>query len=357
MYECALHGHPDKLADILADSIVDFQIIRKKESRVACEVVVAKNKVVIAGEINDLDQQEIDRLVRETLVQIGYKSAECGICPFSSDIRFSVSDQSKNLNQIIGASLLPGDQSIVVGYATAEHSSMLPLEVYFGKLLAKRLSQLSIPDKFPDGKLLVCSDRKELKKGLIRSLFISCQHAPKANLKDLFSIIYKEVDSIADVSGVKVQEIYINPPSGVFDIGGPVADTGVTGRKLIADAYGPRISWGGGALSGKDPTKIDRSGAYGARYVARSLVASGLAKEVVVLFAYSFGQAQPERIEVYDENGENSRLELIVRGKFDVSLQALIEKFDLFRPIFRESTENFHFGINADLPWEKSEFI
>ena len=349
MFECPLFGHPDKMADIIADAILDFCLIRNDQARVACEVMVAKGAVVIGGEIDAIDQKGIEDVIRKKITDLGYIRDQDGIDGSKCKIKFSTSSQSPFLKSAIGQDLNSGDQSIVVGYATNETNSMLPYNVYLGKDIARQISVSSIIGRKPDGKIFIL-DSKDKYGRYIKDITVNVQQNGDFKNADFRTEILNFTTQIMRDKGFDCK-VNVNPPTGDFRYGGPQADTGLTGRKLVADSYGPFIPHGGGALSGKDCTKIDRTGAYTARCIAKTLVSMGYAAEVTVFLGYMIGVKQPISIQVWERKNPRPDLAKIIEN-LDLSLGAMIEFFDLRRPIFCRSTEAFHYGIDLKLPWE-----
>jgi S-adenosylmethionine synthetase len=355
MYECPLLGHPDKMSDILADTILDHRIGIDPAARVACEIMVSKNLVLIGGEIDDLDEIAAEDVIRKKILSLGYCSKGDGLDGGNCRIEFSVSSQSKFLKRAIGVEMNAGDQSIVVGFSSALSDGGLPNPVQLGKRLARELSVATVSGKRPDGKIYL----QKLGDGDLSNsvkLSVSMQHKEDADVEKFRENL---VGVIKKIGGTQIDEqaITINPPNGSFVFGGPDADSGLTGRKIIAESYGPTVPHGGGALSGKDCTKIDRTGAYGARCLARSLVRSGLISQATVSIGYMIGCRSPIELCILDDVGlRRNDLERHVLSRVDLSLGGFIEFLDLARPIYSTATEYFHYGLNIDLPWERLHY-
>ncbi len=341
------------MADILSDVVLDLHLEIDDRRRVACEVMLSKERVFICGEIDNFEQRGTEEKIRQKLSESGYKQRADGLCSEDCEIIFSTSNQSKSLSNAIGDNLAAGDQSIVVGFATKEHSSMLPKITFFGKRLAFDLSRESINEKRPDGKVFV---QEALIDGQTKYFVtVSSQHSRSYDDIEFRRGIKTVVDRVF-MNELAPNGLKINPPTGKFSNGGPAADVGLTGRKLVAESYGPFVPHGGGALSGKDATKVDRTGAYAARCLAKSIVAAGLIETATVFIGYMIGKKSPVHIEIWD--GKRSRPDLSdhVTRNVDLSLGHLIEFFDLRKPQFVSATECHHYGIVQSLPWEAQRF-
>jgi S-adenosylmethionine synthetase len=366
--EYVMEGHPDKVCDLVADAILDQFITCDIDARVGCEVMVAKETVFVGGEFTSRVDVSIDSTIRETLSDIGYDSSESGISPHECQIHRSISPQSSFLSKIVtqtdGTFIPASDQAVIVGFAVRNDFGMVPPASYIAKRIAlecaKRRHDGHLDLLWPDGKALVVLDGDMRTVSNAEAILVSNQHMPSANVEILGEQISRVVLEILAEHGLgKPSALEINPPSGSFYYGGPAADTGVTGRKVVADTYGPSVPCGGGSLSGKDPSKIDRCGAYGARWVAKSLVASGLLDAVQVTLTYVIGTPKPAAISILcpttpKHRGNNKAIADLVRKKFDLRPGAIIEQLDLRRPIYYEATRSGHFGINEDLPWEQA---
>ncbi len=365
--EYVIDGHPDKLCDIVADSILDEYLAHDADARVACEILVAKQLVVVAGEISSNYTADIESVVRRTIAEVGYVDAASGMSANDCRIVLSLSQQSDSLRDAIrpealGEPLRAGDQAIVTGFATRNGFGMIPPASYIAKMIAIEVGILRrsgrAPFMLPDGKTLACIELDD--GGLMRArrIVISAQHRADATREQVSATLRSLVST--GLLGTLIDgttELTINPPSGQFCFGGPGADTGLTGRKLIADAYGPSIPQGGGSFSGKDPTKIDRCGAYAARWIAKSLVTSGVATTVQVSVTYLIGDACPIALNVAMPSADMHRQEQVmrlIREKFDLRPGAIIERLDLTQPLYARSTMKAHFGIDSTLPWEEA---
>ena len=361
--ESVTAGHPDKLCDQIADTVLDGCLALDRNARVACEVLATKGHIILAGEISTAVMPDLGKLTREALENAGYNpkdfEIESLIHPQSPDIEAAVNDplDAESDPNAIGA----GDQCVVVGYATDETPEMLPLPVVLAHRLASRLTWACINDEQkrlgPDGKAMVIVEYEDDRPVRVARIVVSFQHAPEVDPTDLTELIWQNV-ILSALKGMPYDdslELILNP-GGHFVLGGPNADTGLTGRKLAVDAYGPFVPTGGGAFSGKDPTKLDRSGAYMARCVAKNIVASGIAQRCQVTLTYAIGMAKPLAVEV-DTFGtgllcEDDCLAVAVQTAFDLTPAGIITELDLQRPIYARTAVGGHFG-REDFPWEK----
>lgn len=336
--ESVTAGHPDKVCDQISDAILDAALAGDPTSRVAIEVVGSHGAMLIAGEIRTKTEIDFEKIARTVYTSIGY--------PDTLEIATRVARQSGDIAQGVDTGGA-GDQGIMYGYATDETKEMLPLGVVLAHALARKLEDLrrtdTLPFLRPDGKTQVT-----IKNGKVVTALTSTQHAEEATLEEiragLTEHLFKSV--LGDLSGI---EILVNP-TGRFVQGGFEADAGLTGRKIMVDSYGGLMPHGGGAFSGKDATKVDRSAAYMARFAAKNLVANGYAKKALVSVAYAIGRVEPVMIEAFDGEGKN--LSDIVKKNFDFRPQAIIERLGLRRPIFRPTAAYGHFGV-AGRSWEE----
>ena len=361
--ESVTAGHPDKLCDQIADMILDACLANDPNSRVACEVMATKGHIILAGEISTALMPDIGKLTREALKNAGYDPKDYEvqnfIHPQSPDIEAAVNDplDAETDPDAIGA----GDQCVVVGYATDETPEMLPLPVVLAHRLTSRLTWACINDEQkrfgPDGKAMAVVEYEDDIPVKVAKIVLSFQHAAEVDPTDLTELVWQDV-VLSALKGLPYDdslELILNP-GGHFVLGGPDADTGLTGRKLAVDAYGPFVPTGGGAFSGKDPTKLDRSGAYMARCVAKNIVASGIAQRCQVTLTYAIGMAKPLAVEV-DTFGtcllcEDDCLAMAVQTAFDLTPAGIITELDLQRPIYARTAVGGHFGRD-DFPWEK----
>jgi S-adenosylmethionine synthetase len=353
--ESVSEGHPDKVCDFIADSILDAHLAQDPRARVACEVLVKDGHVVLAGEITSTATVDYDAIVRGAIESIGYVDPSEAFNAKGVTIIELLSKQSAHIAQGVDTGGA-GDQGIMFGYATDETAELMPLPI----LLAHRLSSMIAGDRKagraawlrPDAKTQVSVEYDSSGPVAVRTVLVSTQHAADVSQEEIFR--YVATDLVPRALGTwnhDAIEILVNP-TGIFAIGGPSADAGVTGRKIIVDTYGGMGRHGGGAFSGKDPSKVDRSGAYFGRYVARQIVKAGLARRAEVQVAYAIGRAEPVSVRVDTfGTGDARAAEAFVRDGFDFRPNAITERLELRRPIYRETTNYGHFG-RAGLPWE-----
>ncbi len=363
--ESVTEGHPDKICDQISDSILDEVLKQDKMGRVACETLTTRGLIFVAGEITTNGYVEIPSLVRNLVKEVGYTDPSFGFHYESVGVITSIQEQSPDIAVGVdkgGA----GDQGMMFGYATDETDELMPLPITLAHKLTMKLAEVRkkrILDYLrPDGKSQVTVLYENGTPKTVESIVLSAQHNPGISNKkikeDLIETVIDEVIPFEIRS--KKMKIYVNP-TGVFVIGGPVADTGVTGRKIIVDTYGGVGSHGGGCFSGKDPTKVDRSASYFARYLAKNIVASGIAKKCEIQLAYVIGQKQPVSIMVNTYNTgiiPEEKIVKIIRNNFDLSPAGIIKKLDLLRPIYRKTACYGHFGRNdSDFKWEKTDSV
>ena len=369
--ESVTEGHPDKLCDYISDSILDSFLEKDENSRVACETVAGKGKIFITGEITSKAEVDIEKVVRQAIKEIGYDNSEIDMDYRTCKIIISLSKQSPDIALGVDKSLETkkgegiesegaGDQGLMFGFACDETKELMPLPISLAHRLAKRLSEVRkqkiISYLRPDGKVQVTIEYNDGKPVRVDTIVISTQHDSDVDLdvlkKDIKDKVIKEIvpKELLD----EKTKYYINP-TGRFVIGGPLGDSGLTGRKIIVDTYGGYARHGGGAFSGKDATKVDRSAAYMARFLAKNIVANGYAKKCEIQFAYSIGVAKPVSIYI-DTFGTNTipEEEIVdkIKSKFDLTPRGIIEYLDFKKPIYRKTTNYGHFG-KEDLSWEK----
>ena len=373
--ESVTEGHPDKMADQISDAILDAIMEKDPMARVACETFLTTGMALIAGEISTNCYVDMPKIVRETIKEIGYTNASYGFDCNTSAVLTSIDEQSPDIAMGVDKALEAregeeedidsigaGDQGMMFGYATNETESYMPLPVYLAHALTRRLTELrksgEISYLLPDGKSQVTVEYDGDKPVRVDAVVISTQHKGEATLEQIrHDVIEKVIKPVIPAEFLDDDTKYFINPTGRFVIGGPQGDTGLTGRKIIVDTYGGMARHGGGAFSGKDCTKVDRSGAYAARYVAKNIVAAGLADRCEVQLAYAIGVAHPVSILV-DTFGTNKvdeeKIAKAVRENFDLRPAGIIKELDLRRPIYKQTAAYGHFGrTDLDLPWEK----
>lgn len=375
--ESVTEGHPDKVCDQISDAILDAIIKEDKDARVACETCSTTGLVMVMGEITTTSYVDIRSIVRKTLAEIGYDNADYGIDARTCAIITSLEEQSTDIAQGVDESeeykgnksdeydrYGAGDQGMVFGYATNETESGLPLPLELSHKLARRLATVR-KEKIlnylrPDGKTQVTVEYENDSPKRIEAIVVSTQHDPDVDYEQLKEDIKREVIlKIVDESMIDENTKFFINPTGKFVIGGPMGDAGLTGRKIIVDTYGGFCNHGGGAFSGKDPTKTDRSAAYFARYIAKNVVAAGLCDKCEIGFSYAIGVAKPISmfINTFGTNKiEEEKIIEAINENFDARPKAIIDKLDLQRPIYRDVASYGHFGRNdLDLSWEKCD--
>ncbi|WP_419785209.1 methionine adenosyltransferase [Pseudodesulfovibrio sp.] len=367
--ESVTEGHPDKVADQISDAILDAIIGQDSMARVACETVVTTGMAFIAGEISTTAYADFPEIVRNTIKGIGYNSADTmgfdwSTCAVISSIDKQSPDIAQGVDRQKPEEQGAGDQGMMFGYASNETPTLMPTPIYYAHQLSRRLTQVrkeGILDFLrPDGKTQVCVQFEDGKPIRIDNVVVSSQHAESVSHADLQEAILKEVIMHTlpeDLIDDKLKT-YINP-TGRFVIGGPVGDCGLTGRKIINDTYGGAGAHGGGAFSGKDPSKVDRSGAYMARYVAKNVVAAGLADKCEVQIAYAIGVAEPVSVVVSSQGTGKVSDEMLTKAVnevFDMRPYYILERLNLRRPIFQKTTNYGHFGRELpEFTWEQTD--
>ena len=372
--ESVTEGHPDKLCDYISDNVLDAYLREDSKSRVACETVAGKGLVLVTGEISSKANIDIEKIVRDTIKKIGYTDENTDISYEKCQVIINVSKQSpdialgvdKSLESKINngaeevASEGAGDQGMVFGFASDETDSYLPMPIYLAHKLARRLTEVrktkEIPYLRPDGKVQVTVEYEDDKPVRIDTVVVSTQHEENVDLEVLKrDIKEKVINQVINPELLDENTKYFINPTGRFVIGGPLGDTGLTGRKIIVDTYGGFSRHGGGAFSGKDATKVDRSGSYMARYIAKNIVANGYAKRCEIQISYAIGVAKPVSIFV-DTFGTgripDDKIIEIINNKFDLTPRGIINTLQLEQPIYAETTNYGHFG-KENLPWER----
>ncbi|MDO5673488.1 MAG: methionine adenosyltransferase [bacterium] len=370
--ESVSEGHPDKVADQISDAILDAILSQDKHARVACESLVTTGMAVIAGEITTSAWVDMPQIVRETIRDIGYNSSDMGFdwrsCAVLTSIDKQSSDIAQGVNEGSGLDLDQGagDQGLMFGYACDETEVLMPMTITLAHGLVKRQSEVRKAGGLnwlrPDAKSQVTIEYEGNEPKRIEAVVLSTQHAPEVDYETLKEGVMEEIiKPILPATMLDAKTKYFINPTGRFVIGGPVGDCGVTGRKIIVDSYGGRGSHGGGAFSGKDPSKVDRSSSYMGRYVAKNIVAAGLAGEVEVQVAYAIGISQPVSITVKTFGTGKIAEEKLVRivGKvFDLRPKAIIQQLDLLRPIYKKTAAYGHFGRELpEFTWERIDKV
>ena len=380
--ESVTEGHPDKIADQISDSILDAILAKDPMARVACETSVTTGLVLVFGEITTSSYVDIKKVVRETIREIGYNRAKYGFDADTCAVLTAIDEQSVDIAMGVDQALEArtgimtdeqieaigaGDQGLMFGFATNETEEYMPLPISLAHKLSRRLTEVrkngTLDYLRPDGKTQVTVEYDEAGKPVaIDTVLLSTQHSPEVSHEQIEADIKKHVfDAVLPQNLVTENTRYLVNPTGRFVIGGPHGDAGLTGRKIIVDTYGGYARHGGGAFSGKDATKVDRSAAYAARYVAKNLVAAGYADKIEIQLSYAIGVAQPTSIMV-DTFGtgkvSNAKIVEVIRQNFDLRPAGIIQMLDLRKPIYKQTAAYGHFGrTDVDLPWERLDKV
>jgi len=380
--ESVTEGHPDKIADQISDSILDAILAKDPMARVACETSVTTGLVLVFGEITTSSYVDIQKVVRETIREIGYDRAKYGFDADTCAVLTAIDEQSADIAMGVDQALEArtgdmtdeqieaigaGDQGLMFGFATNETDEYMPLPISLAHKLSRRLTEVrkngTLDYLRPDGKTQVTVEYDEAGKPVaIDTVLLSTQHSPEVSHEQIEADIKKHVfDTVLPQELVTENTRYLVNPTGRFVIGGPHGDAGLTGRKIIVDTYGGYARHGGGAFSGKDATKVDRSAAYAARYVAKNLVAAGYADKIEIQLSYAIGVAQPTSIMV-DTFGtgkvSNAKIVEVIRQNFDLRPAGIIQMLDLRKPIYKQTAAYGHFGrTDVDLPWERLDKV
>ena len=371
--ESVTEGHPDKICDQISDAILDAILAKDKEARVACETLVTTGLVLVAGEITTTTYVDIQKIVRDTVKEIGYDRGKYGFDADNLAVLVAIDPQSPDIalgvNEGEGEDLAQGagDQGLMFGYATDETPEYMPIAITYAHKLAQQLSKVrkngTLSYLRPDGKTQVTVEFDEENNPIrIEAIVVSSQHSDKVSQETIKEDVKEHVINKIIPSNLidKDTKIYINP-TGKFIVGGPHGDAGLTGRKIIVDTYGGFSRHGGGAFSGKDPSKVDRSAAYAARYVAKNIVAAGLAKRMELQLSYAIGVSRPTSIAIETFNTgvvSDDKIVQAINDIFDLTPKGIIDSLQLKQPIYKQTAAYGHFGRNdLDLPWEKLDKV
>ena len=368
--ESVSEGHPDKMADQISDAVLDAIIKDDPNSRVAVETMVKTGMAIIAGEVRTNTYVDLEQIVRDVITDIGYDNSDVGFDGNSCAVLNAIGKQSGDIAQGVDEAedkdIGAGDQGLMFGYASNETDVLMPAPIFYSHRLVERQAQLRkngvLPWLRPDAKSQVTLRYDQGKPVAIDAVVLSTQHAPNISLPDLQEAVREEIiNHVLPAEWLHADTQYHINPTGQFIIGGPMGDCGLTGRKIIVDTYGGMAHHGGGAFSGKDPTKVDRSAAYAGRYVAKNIVAAGLADRCEIQVSYAIGVSEPTSISVETYGtGKLSNEEIIalVRDNFDLRPRGLIEMLDLRRPIYQPTASYGHFGREeANFTWEKTDKV
>ncbi len=367
--ESVTEGHPDKMADQISDAILDYIIEHDTSARVACETMVSNGFCVIAGELKTVAYAPMQEIARRVIQEIGYTDATYGFDHRAAAVLNGIGEQSPDINQGVDQAdgeIGAGDQGLMFGYACSETDVLMPLPIHLAHRLTQRLAEVRkegiVPYLRPDGKAQISVKYVDDKPVSVETVVISTQHAPEVSQEKIHEDIINEVINKVIPSELMSDDVILHiNPTGKFVIGGPQGDAGLTGRKIIVDTYGGSCPHGGGAFSGKDPTKVDRSAAYAARHVAKNLVAAGACEKTTIQVAYAIGVVQPVSIMV-DTHGTGKvserKIEECIKELFDLSPKGIIDSLDLLRPIYRKTAAYGHFGREEEtFTWEKTDRV
>lgn len=364
--ESVTEGHPDKIADQISDAVLDALLSQDPQSRVACETLLTTGLAFVAGEITTKGYVEIPDIVRETIKDIGYTRAKYGFDYETCAVITSIHSQSHDIAMGVDTGGA-GDQGLMFGYACDETPELMPMPIMLAHKLTRRLTEVRkteiLPYLRPDGKSQVTIEYRDGRPYKLHTIVVSSQHSPDVHLKDLREDIIEKVIKPVVPKELLDEEtiVYHINPTGRFVTGGPMGDTGLTGRKIIVDTYGGVGSHGGGCFSGKDPTKVDRSASYMARYIAKNIVAAGVARECEVQLAYAIGV--PDPVSIYVDTFGSEKAELtqekiveVIRANFNLTPKGIIESLNLRRPIYRKTAAYGHFGrTEPEFTWERTD--
>ncbi len=365
--ESVSEGHPDKVADQISDAILDAFLAQDPLSRVGCETFVTTGLVIIGGEVTTKGYVELQEVAREVIREIGYTKAEYRFDADSCSVLSAIHQQSPDIAQGVNTGGA-GDQGMMFGYATSETPEYMPMPLMFSHRIVRRLADIRknqselMPYLRPDAKCQVTIEYDGKKAVRVHTVVVSTQHDPGVSQDQIkHDVVEHVVSKVIPAEMLTDKVIYHVNPTGKFEIGGPHGDAGLTGRKIIVDTYGGRAPHGGGAFSGKDPSKVDRSAAYAARHLAKNIVAAGLADKCLVQLAYAIGVADPVSVNVNTEGTgtiDDSLIASIIQKNVDLTPLGIIERFNLRRPIYRQTATYGHFGrSDLDLPWERLNLV
>ncbi|TKI68457.1 methionine adenosyltransferase [Sulfurimonas crateris] len=367
--ESVTEGHPDKMADQISDAILDYIIEHDTSAHVACETLVSNGFCIIAGELKTTAYAPMQDIVRKVVQEIGYTDATYGFDYRSAAVLNAVGEQSPDIDQGVtqaDGEIGAGDQGLMFGYACSETDVLMPLPIYLAHRLTQRLAEVRkeglLPYLRPDGKAQISIKYVGNKPISVETVVVSTQHAPEISQEKIHEDVIKEViKHVIPAELMSDKTIFHINPTGKFVIGGPQGDAGLTGRKIIVDTYGGSCPHGGGAFSGKDPTKVDRSAAYAARHIAKNLVAAGACERVTLQISYAIGVVQPTSIMVNTHGTavvDEEKIESCLKELFDLSPRGIIKSLDLLRPIYRKTAAYGHFGReDSDFTWEKLDRV